>query len=351
MKKNKIKLAISITAIAIGLALPKVDALTISESLSTMTPSTMKQSGYTIRYYEQFSNQQNARNYILDEYHDELTFLANIYGMEKIDIDNTQFQEFLMADLEFDGLSRKRLGELTGLIDIYENSKKNNEIENLKNELSISTLNASTLNNKNEIINELEMIMPMEDVNDNVFEVMSKYSNGYDPNKAIQYAHKWANSYNTTTYNKLKSDCANFVSQCLFEGGMKAYYKAHWPIVGNIIQEDTKNWYFYDENGKKAPSYTWTGASEFFSHWWNKRRATKTNTLSLFAVGDPVGCDWKGDGDINHMVIIDGKTGSTSTTITYSGHTSARMNEPIKSLFDYKAGTKIYALKVANAVN
>ncbi len=351
MKKKKLILIVSAVVMTFSITTSKVNASSEKNPLSTITPVSEKKKNIDIRYYEQFFDQKSAKNYIIQEYNKELNFLINIFDNDGASIDNPQFQNFLMSDLNYDKLDNERLRELSGIIDIYENYEKNKEIEILKNELNSQTANTNSISNQNIIQNKLEILMPMSDNNDNIFEIMAKYNNGYNPTKAIEYAHKWANGFNTTKYAKYNGDCANFVSQCLFEGGMKAYYKDHWPIVGNIIQESKKNWYFYDENNGKHPSYTWTGASEFFEHWWKQRSATKTNTLSLFSVGDPVGCDWKGDGDINHMVIIDGKNGNTADTITYSGHTSARMNEPIKTLFNSQAGTKLYALKVDGALN
>ena len=58
----------------------------------------------------------------------------------------------------------------------------------------------------------------------------TSYSN-YDRKAAVAYAGKWYDDFNTNQYKKYKSDCANFVSQCLTAGGMSQnsgwYYNGH----------------------------------------------------------------------------------------------------------------------------
>ena len=46
-------------------------------------------------------------------------------------------------------------------------------------------------------------------------------SGHYNANKAIKYAKKWWGNYNTAHYKTNTQDCANFISQCLYAGGMK----------------------------------------------------------------------------------------------------------------------------------
>lgn len=354
MKKRKIVKILYLLAFVFGVSSINVNAnaLELNGALTTLKPENEVKSGLTIRYYEEFKNQDLAKQYITTEYQSELRFLASQIGLDNIDIDNVEFQKYIASDLKFDDntVDAEKIKELSVIIDIYENKSKNNEIEQLKNSLSLNNrmLSITTAN----IIESLDTIMPIDESEIVVGNMVTPiYSNGYNPTAAINYAHKWANSFNTTTYEEYENaDCANFVSQCLLEAGMNAYYKEHWPLVGTIVKESNKNWYFYDENGRKAPSYSWTSAPYFYNHW-TSRGATATSTYSNFAVGDPIACDWKGDGDIDHIVIVDGKSGNTTTTITYSGHTNARMNEPIKTLLDHYSGTKIYALKVANASN
>ena len=42
----------------------------------------------------------------------------------------------------------------------------------------------------------------------------------YDKDKAIKYASDWYDSFNPHYPYYVRGDCANFVSQCLHEGGI-----------------------------------------------------------------------------------------------------------------------------------
>lgn len=68
---------------------------------------------------------------------------------------------------------------------------------------------------------------------------------------AVEYAQKWAYSYNPEFYNftNLGGDCTNFVSQCLYYGG----YKMNFSTYG----------WFYISLNNRAPAFT--GVNEF----WN----------------------------------------------------------------------------------
>lgn len=57
----------------------------------------------------------------------------------------------------------------------------------------------------------------------------------YSASKALEYAEKWYNGRNPEfSYDKMGSDCANFVSQCLYAGGMPGSMKwFYWRV--NIL--------------------------------------------------------------------------------------------------------------------
>ena len=69
---------------------------------------------------------------------------------------------------------------------------------------------------------------------------------------AVNYAGKYAFNYNPAYYDftELGGDCTNFVSQCLFAGGIKMDYA---PL----------GWYYVSLNSR-APA--WTGVNEFYSY-------------------------------------------------------------------------------------
>ena len=73
----------------------------------------------------------------------------------------------------------------------------------------------------------------------------------FNREKAVEYALKWAYTYNPKFYNftLLGGDCTNFISQCMFYGGFKMNYNAY-------------GWY-YNSLNDRAPA--WTGVNVF----WN----------------------------------------------------------------------------------
>ncbi len=74
---------------------------------------------------------------------------------------------------------------------------------------------------------------------------------GYNREKALEYAQKWANGRNPTyfDFDSLGGDCTNFVSQCVYAGSGAMNYN---PVSG---------WYYIGLNNR-APA--WTGVPFFF---------------------------------------------------------------------------------------
>lgn len=100
----------------------------------------------------------------------------------------------------------------------------------------------------------------------------------YNRAKAVEYAKKWAFSFNEEYYNftHLGGDCTNFVSQCLFAGGLK-------------MDVRSDGWY-YMSLSDRAPA--WTGVEEF----WNY--GVKNNKTSGFILAE---CD-KSEAEIGDVV-------------------------------------------------
>ncbi len=360
----------------VGKVLTASEAMEKVKALHTIVPSNVMVNGITVRYYKQFEDMSAAKQYLMAEYENELNYFALKVGIDSIDIDNQSLQAYIMSDWDIDdsSINLANAAALRGLIDVYENAKKNEEIEIAKNLMKLqknsSPQNLSSSNYAaTKLEYELNLLMPLDEEKilqeqmayQNLKEskvmntVSTTYSNGYNPTKAVDYAKKWANSFNTTKYKEMNSDgsrdCANFVSQALYEGGMIQIYEDHWPLVGNIIKESVKNWYFWDENGDKNNSNSWSVADTFFKHWNDYRWCVALSSYSDFKVGDPAGCDWENDGDIDHMIIIDGKTGNTKDTITYSAHSNARKEEPLATLYKEYPNTKVFVLSVDQAKN
>ncbi len=81
----------------------------------------------------------------------------------------------------------------------------------------------------------------------------------YNASNAANYAKQYANSYNPN-YPVFGADCTNFVSQCVYEGGMPM-------LVGGT----DAHWYIYDED-QRSPS--WAGADYFMRHWAKVRSSS-----------------------------------------------------------------------------
>ena len=79
----------------------------------------------------------------------------------------------------------------------------------------------------------------------------------FDRLKSVEYAKKWAFDFNPNYYNfsLIGGDCTNFVSQCLYAGGIPMrYYKYGW---------------YYSSLNNRAPA--WTGVNEFWNFAVNNR--------------------------------------------------------------------------------
>lgn len=115
-----------------------------------------------------------------------------------------------------------------------------------------------------------------------------KYS--YNADNAIAYADKWATSRNPEYKQYPGVDCCNFVSQCLYAGGMPK----------------NSAWY--------PASYAWincSGAIDNFKKYGTFMSANNGNVLR----GNPVYYDWNSNGVYDHTAICVGKNSSGTPII------------------------------------
>lgn len=112
---------------------------------------------------------------------------------------------------------------------------------------------------------------------------------GYNPKKAAEYADKYVchdcngvdvyeEYYNSAypNYNKVGGDCTNYVSQCVYYGGMPM-------VVGHAYSND--GWYFRSASDRSA---TWTAAPYFTSWMANNRGRLVEATDDTIFMGSPV---------------------------------------------------------------
>ena len=156
----------------------------------------------------------------------------------------------------------------------------------------------------------------------------------YSQQKAVEYAYFWWNKRNPQFYNfeSLGGDCTNFVSQCLYFGGIEMNY-------------NTLGW-FYDGLDFRSPS--WTGVEEFYN-FATKNQSTrgvraKVVDISQIGVGDVVQLS-QNDGNFHHTLLVTKILGQNSTdNILVTCHTFDAKDKALSSYY-YK---KIRYLKILN---
>lgn len=117
----------------------------------------------------------------------------------------------------------------------------------------------------------------------------------YTPAKAAAYADKYWKNYNRSYKEYRGVDCANFVSQCLYAGGMPK----------------TDDWY--------PQSVNWINVMGHIRHF--KAYGTfLTASNANVAYGNPVYYDWNGNGVYDHVGICVGKNASGMPVV--DAHTS-----------------------------
>lgn len=154
----------------------------------------------------------------------------------------------------------------------------------------------------------------------------------YQRGGAAEYARRYALTPNAN-WPAYTADCANFVSQCLHEGG-------GMPM---ITGGTTDQYWHYTSASNRSPS--WTGADFFMRHWtkvrqssYNGRAATvriyskdyiinnKAAVGSLIGVGDVVQyLNGKEASRAYHTTIISQKL--STTEINFCAHTTNRKDE------------------------
>ncbi len=115
----------------------------------------------------------------------------------------------------------------------------------------------------------------------------------YDRLKAVQYAERWWNSFNPQ-YPQFTDDCTNYISQCLYAGGI--------PMWGKPNR--SKGWWI---EGKSNWSFSWTVAHAFMLMLKAAAWTKEVKNPSQLMIGDIICYDFEGDGRFNHNTIVTGK--------------------------------------------
>ena len=156
-----------------------------------------------------------------------------------------------------------------------------------------------------------------------------KFTPVYNVSAAVNYAKKYTDNsgamegYYNETYNIYKKnnppaykgyDCANFISQCLYAGGINATQS--WAPV------------YRGQNYKKiSGGLTWVSATNLFPYLKSQGFAYEKvrNNLNNIYRGDIVFLDFDNDGKADHSTIC---TGFSNNTPVFCAHSNWRKNYP-----------------------
>ncbi|MFM1653814.1 amidase domain-containing protein [Brevibacillus sp. B_LB10_24] len=121
---------------------------------------------------------------------------------------------------------------------------------------------------------------------------------GYDREQAVAYAETYWDSYNPAFKVFVDDDCTNFISQCLYAGGIPMVYGGR-----------SQGWWY---RGGSSPdwSYSWTVAHSLYWQLKSGKAPFYAKVLSDPAeleLGDVISYDFEGDGRWDHSAIVTGK--------------------------------------------
>ncbi|UAC48888.1 amidase domain-containing protein [Bacillus aquiflavi] len=123
----------------------------------------------------------------------------------------------------------------------------------------------------------------------------NRFSYQYIRLKAVQYAERWWNDYNSA-YKKFDVDCTNYISQCLHAGG--------GPMWGQPNR--SRGWWMRNNNW----SYSWAVAHSLRSYLGSSNKGLRAKEVSSpeeLLLGDVICYDFQGDGRFDHNTIVTGK--------------------------------------------
>lgn len=148
---------------------------------------------------------------------------------------------------------------------------------------------------------------------------------GYDRDKAVAYARKWALGRNPRYFNfsGLGGDCANFASQCLFAG---CGVMNHKPLFG---------WY-YNSPDDRTPS--WSGVKYLYNFLTGNTGAgpyANETPISAIAPGDIIQLATYMPDYHHTLVVLEAGPVPAPDNILIATHSYDNIDWPLKR-YDYK---------------
>ncbi|MDI3258035.1 MAG: amidase domain-containing protein [Kyrpidia sp.] len=118
----------------------------------------------------------------------------------------------------------------------------------------------------------------------------------FDRLQAFKYAELWWDGYNPR-FRAFRVDCTNFVSQCLWHGGL--------PM--EPAEQPGRGWWYAWRDGGDRWSLSWAVSHSF--HWYMMQKAREGKVRFLdrpqrLYVGDVILYDWNGDGAWQHAAVV-----------------------------------------------
>jgi len=145
----------------------------------------------------------------------------------------------------------------------------------------------------------------------------------YNRQLAVNYANVWWNKANPD-YEHYDVDCTNFVSQCLFAGGIPMNYTG---------KRETGWWYEGYENGRERWSFSWAVANSLQLYMQSSHTGLRVETVDSarkLALGDIISYDWDGNTQYQHTAIVTGFDPSGEPLV------NAHTNDSRNRYWDYK---------------
>lgn len=280
----------------------------------------------SVPLYATFDSQEQALQEISEN--PAIQLIKEIYEYEDITDDNWMLYYDSMYDLLDSASCPSWYNEedinfrtIRNFFDIYENEDKNDEIISL---VSVATAAEGITENRNVLellpYDSYNILSQQSNILNNNQSLAISRSLGFNISDGIAYATKYATSPNTSDYKKFSSDCTNFTSQILENGG----------IVQEKYDDEAKGWWHTKSTvafiTTHKHSISWIRADTFAKYMGVGYTVTSHSSFSEnIAKGDFIVADFESDGDWNHMgFVTDKKSSKTNGYYNYkvAQHTS-----------------------------
>lgn len=338
--------------------------------------------------YPEFTDEDLAVSKLKESYVEVFEYLRLEYDLPILTADSfyDYYYSFLDSASEPDSkyyYEHSLFNSITTFKDIFENKDSNNEIEYILDEINSNNLRDASLSDlalrtsgldetsvSDEVLH-LYYLMPLTsylvEQGDKLEGIIAK-ANSRDTNivvpmglstgaitKAVNYATKYAESYNTPMYAYYPgSDCTNFTSQILEAAGVSQvkHTSEHsgWWHTRSTVNTSYPPGYSYTHDH----SVSWIRASTFARYMGvgpGRGPSQYKQFTQLAASGDFIGVDKGGDGDIDHTGFITAKGAPDNKgvydlriaqhTINYNAWTSSAIN----GWENIKEGEKYYFIR------